>query len=256
MDNVSTMRHLRIVLVRTRFPENIGMAARAAANMGIGDLVLVSPERWGREIATPLATGKGLEVLENIRIVPTLSDALAGCCRAFGATARTGGWRQQIMTPSAAATAIMETLAKNDSACSLALVFGPEDRGLENTEIERCTDLVTIPTAPGASSLNLAQSVLILAYECFIRSLDQACHPAHSLRKGKHSRAATVEEQELFFATLQRILEVIEFLPRDNPEWFMQPLRRFFHRARIKRHEFDIFMGICRKLTRNIGKAE
>ena len=112
MDSVSTMRHLRIVLVRTRFPENIGMAARAAANMGIGDLVLVSPERWDKEIATPLATGKGLEVLENIRIVPTLSNALDGCCRAFGATARTGGWRQQIMTPSAVSTAIMEALAE------------------------------------------------------------------------------------------------------------------------------------------------
>ena len=271
------MRHIRIVLVRTRFPENIGMAARAAANMGISDLVLVNPERWDRDKAAPLATGKGLDVLHAARITPTLADALGGCIRAFGTTARTGGWRQQTVTPSTAAESIITAIAGEfgSTGCAVpetaipaekpaqqgapeyvALVFGPEDKGLENAEIELCTDLVTIPTAPGASSLNLAQSVLLLAYECFTKSLVHACPIEKKSCAGKHSRLTTIQEQETLFASLQQVLERVDFLPKNNPEWFMLPLRRFFRRASLHRHEFDLFMGICRNISRHLRKTD
>ncbi|MDL2210141.1 RNA methyltransferase [Desulfovibrio sp. OttesenSCG-928-O18] len=243
------MTDITVVLVRPRFPENIGMAARACANMGVSRLTLVDPERWDFDKAAPLATGKGLDVLAGISVVSSLKEAVGAHSLAIGATARTGGWRQNVMTPRKAAALIASARENTENGTNgVALVFGPEDRGLENAEVELCTHLVTIPTAPEASSLNLAQSVLILLYECFTTSLEHAYHPDRSPKNRKRSRAATVDEQELLFATLQEALLAIEFLPQDNPEWFMQPLRRFFRRSALQRHEYDLVMGICRRM--------
>ncbi|SBV92728.1 tRNA/rRNA methyltransferase (SpoU) [uncultured delta proteobacterium] len=244
------MLPVTVILVRPRFPENIGMAARACANMGVRDLVLVEPERWEYDKAAPLATGKGTTVLANIRLAPSLAAALKDHTAAFGTTARTGGWRMGVMPPRKAASAIMEHCRDAGGEASVALVFGPEDRGLENAETALCTHLVTIPTAPEASSLNLAQAVLLVLYECFTASLEHAYHPDRTPKGKKNSRAATIEEQEMLFRTLEETLTRIEFLPEANGEWFMQPLRRFFRRAVLRRHEFDLFMGICRRIAR------
>lgn len=239
-----------VILVRTRFPENIGMAARACANMGVSRLTLVDPERWDHDRAAPLATGKGLDVLASVTVTSTLAEAIKGHTMAFGTTARTGGWRTGVMTPRNAAAKIAGHTATMGEGATAALVFGPEDRGLENAEIAQCTHLITIPTAPEASSLNLAQAVLVVLYECFTASLEHAYHPDRMPKGRKTSRAATLEEQELLFATLEKTLGQIDFLPKDNAEWFMQPLRRFFQRAALRRHEFDLFMGICRQIPR------
>ena len=244
------MLPITVILVRPRFPENIGMAARACANMGVRDLVLIEPERWDYDKAVPLATGKGIEVLDHVRLMPSLAEALAPYTIALGTTARTGGWRSNVITPRKAAAAIAAHCRDAENNAAVALVFGPEDRGLENTETALCTHLVTIPTAPEASSLNLAQAVLVLLYECFTASLDHAYHPDRTPKGRKNSRIATVEEQEMLFATLEETLSGIEFLPKNNAEWFMQPLRSFFRRAILRRHEFDIFMGICRRIAR------
>ena len=227
------------------------MAARACANMGVEDLVLVNPERWEYDKAAPLATGKGLAVLDRVRVASSLMEALGGHTLAFGTTARTGGWRANVITPRKAAASIAEHCKRaGNEEDSVALVFGPEDRGLENAETALCSHLVTIPTAPDASSLNLAQAVLILLYECFTAGLDHAYHPDRTPKGRKHSRAATVEEQERLFAAMEKTLVRIDFLPENNAEWFMQPLRRFFRRAVPRRHEFDLIMGICRKILR------
>lgn len=243
-----------IILVRPRFPENIGMTARACANMGASGLVLIQPERWDYDKAAPLATGKGLAVLNAVRFAPSLADALAPHTMGVGTTARTGGWRPDVMTPRKAARTMVEYCRNTGNDASVALVFGPEDRGLENEDIALCSHLVTIPTAPDASSLNLAQAVLILLYEWFTASLVHAYHPDHAPKGRKRSRVATLEEQELLFGTLEKALTRIEFLPETNAEWFMQPLRRFFRRAVLRRHEFDLFMGICRRMLRITDK--
>lgn len=248
------MLPLTVILVRPRFPENIGMAARACANMGARDLVLVEPERWEYDKAAPLATGKGLDVLAAVRVVPSLTEALKNHTLAFGTTARTGGWRANVLTPRKAAAKITEHCRETGDNASVALVFGPEDRGLENTDTALCSHLVTIPTAPEASSLNLAQAVLVLLYECFTASLEHSFHLDREPKGRKTSRMATLEEQELLFATLENTLAGIDFLPKENGGWFMLPLRRFFHRAALRRHEFDLFMGICRQIARLAGK--
>lgn len=215
--------------------------------MGVSRLTLVAPKQWEYDAAAPPATGKALAVLGNVRVAATLAEALTGCTHAFGATARTGGWRLDAITPKNAAEKATRAISEGGS---VALVFGPEDRGLKNAEVDLCTHLVTIPTAPDASSLNLAQAVLVVLYELFTASLAHAYHPNRTPKSGKISRQATIEEQELLFATLRDSLVAIDFLPKDNPEWFMQPLRRFFRRAAPRRHEFDLFMGICRKMRR------
>ena len=174
---------VQIVLVKTRFPENIGMAARACANMGCPAIRLVDPERWDREKAGPLATPKGQSLLDGVRVSPDLAVAVAESSLVLGTTARTGGWRQALLAPGQAAREVAAALARDEK---VSLVFGPEDRGLNNEEITHCQRLVTIPTDAAASSLNLAQAVLLMLYgmrQC------RTCCPCVSRRgKDRHIR--------------------------------------------------------------------
>ena len=129
---------VQIVLVKTRFPENIGMAARACANMGCPAIRLVDPERWDREKAGPLATPKGQSLLDGVRVSPDLAVAVAESSLVLGTTARTGGWRQALLAPGQAAREVAAALARDEK---VSLVFGPEDRGLNNEEITHCQRL-------------------------------------------------------------------------------------------------------------------
>lgn len=242
------LHNLTVVLVKTRFPENVGMAARACANMGARDIVLVDPERWSDDAgdpakAVPLATPKGQDILAGVRVVATLAEAVADCAVVFGTTARTGGWRRELLSPERAAAEACPVLAGGDR---VAVVFGPEDRGLTNDEIEHCHRLLTIPTAPEASSLNLAQAVLVVLYECLKGT---AAHPFRP-GPGPDSRLATHAELERLHDTLRDTLLAIDYLRADNPDYFMMPVRRFLGRTRLRRHEFDLVMGVCRQVKR------
>lgn len=117
---------LQVVLVQTRFPENIGMAARACVNMGSHSIRLVAPERWDREKARPLATPKGQGVLDDVQVLPDVSAAVADCSLVIGTTARTGGWRRSLLSPEQAAGEVAQALERGEK---VAIVFGPEDRG-------------------------------------------------------------------------------------------------------------------------------
>lgn len=243
---------LVVVMVKTRFPENVGMVARACVNMGAGDIILVDPERWDIDQARPLATAKGVALLDRVRVVPTLGEALHDCTAVWGTTARTGGWRREILTPEKAGPEIASSLADGER---VALVLGPEDRGLNNEEIEHCTRLLTIPTSPEASSLNVAQASLIVLYECHKASLAHPFRPG----PGPESRRITQNENELLFNTLRDTLLAIDYLRPDNPDYFMMPVRRFLGKAGLRRHEFDMLMGVCRQVRRlasSHGKAD
>ena len=236
----SGLPDLTVVLVGTRFPENVGMAARACANMGCPNLILVAPELWIPEKARPLATAKGEAVLESLRIVDTLAQALAEQVLVIGATARVGGWRRNLLTPEDAAAEIAPLLEEH---APVALVFGPEDRGLNNDELEHCHRLVTIPTA-GASSLNLAQAVLLLLYAC----LRASPAPARTADPGPLSRRVNHAELELVYAAIRDTLLDIDYLHADNPDYFLMPVRRFLGKAALRRHEMDMLLGICRQI--------
>lgn len=234
---------ITIVLVKTRFPENIGMVARACANMGATDIILVDPERWDIDKARPLATPKGEPLLDTIRVVDDLATALADHTLVWGTTARTGGWRRSILSPRKAAESIRLSLGEGER---VAIVFGPEDRGLNNEEIELCGQLLTIPTEPSASSLNLAQAVLIVLYECFaaMQQFEDTPAPLPTARRITHS------EQELLFTTIKGTLLDIDYLPQTNPDYFLMPLRRFMGKGGLRRGDFDMLMGMCRQVRR------
>ena len=153
-----------------------------------------------------------------------------------------GKWYPRSITASKYETKdVAERLALGEE---VAIMFGPEDRGLSNEDLENCGRLVTIPTAPDASSLNLAQAVLLMIYECYLALPDTARIDAHP----NLSRRVTAEERDFLCHTLKTTLRDIGTIPRDNPEHFFLPLARFFDRADLRRHEMDIFMGICRQM--------
>lgn len=253
------LTNLCVILVRTRFPENIGMTARAMANMGASRLVLVQPERWDREKAAALATPQGLALLDSIELADSLEPIVASFSLAIGATARSGGWRNDLLSPEKAAG---QARAAAREGGSVALVFGSEDKGLSNAEVEMCNRLVTIPTSTEHCSLNLAQAVLVLLYECmkadmalpFDAGNGQAGRDWTRPARSAGSRRATLEEERLLFSVLQETLQAIDHLPMDNTSWFMQPMRRFLRKNRLRKHEFDMFMGICRQMRNKLGQ--
>ncbi len=240
--------NLTVVLFRPKFSENVGAAARACANMGVSRLVLVDPHHFDLDRARPMATSKGGLVLDKLEIADTLAQALAGAEAVYGTTARLGGWRKGVIPPEQAAPTICDTLSAGGG---VALVFGPEDAGLTNQETQLCGRLITIPTADAATSLNLAQAVLLVCYEIFKASqgLDrQQAGPVPS-------RAATHAERESLFTALRETLLAIDFLKPDNPDYWMLPVRRFIDRVGLKRQEFNLLMGICRQVKWAVGAA-
>ncbi len=236
--------HFAVVMVGTKFSENVGSAARAMANMGVGELVLAAPRGYDEARALSLATPKGAAVLRNIRVEPDLAAALAPYAKVYATTARTGGWRREVATPAQVVAEMHEVMAEGEAG-RVAVVFGPEDRGLTNEEIEVCGQVVTIPTVDDASSLNVAQAVLVLCYEVFKSRPGKPFRPAGA---GGESRLATHAEQEALFAAMQEALTVIDFLKGDNPAYWMLPVRRFLQRMRLRRREVNLLMGVCRQV--------
>lgn len=246
------LKNLDIVMVGTRFPENIGMTARACANMGAGNIILVTPERWDRTKASPLATAKGQCILDTLTLAASMQEALAPYTLAIATTARTGGQRRELLSPEAMARETVQLLRQGER---VALVMGAEDRGLTNEELLHCQRLTTIPTNPGASSLNVAQATLLLLYECFkaaqqamTRSVDGQASASPRMLELRPSRRIHIEEQDRLYRVIKETLLDIDFLHGDNPDYFLLPLRRFLGRSDIRRHEYDALMGVCRQI--------
>lgn len=232
---------LTIVLFRPKFSENVGAAARACANMGVSRLVVVDPPAFDLDRARPMATSKGGLLLDKLEIVPTLAEAVAGAQMVFGTTARLGGWRTAILSPEQAAASARDVLAADGG---VAVVFGPEDAGLSNQETQLCAHLINIPTAGEATSLNLAQAVLVVCYEIFKATQGLANAPIGPTP----SRTVSHAEREALFANLRRMLLTIDCIKPDNPDYWMLPVRRLIERVGLKRKEFNLLMGICRQI--------
>jgi tRNA/rRNA methyltransferase len=242
------LHQVRVVLFEPKFPENVGSVARACLNMGVADLALVNPRNFDLQKALPLATPHAADILSSACTVSSLAEALDGCEAAYGATARTGGWRRGIMSPPTLAGAVRERLRRG---ARTALVFGPEDRGLTNAETSLCTALATIPTNFQGTSLNLAQAVVILLYECFKAAQEQPFEPAHQSRE----RGCTMAEQEVLYGELRRALLDVDFLHEQDADYRMMAVRRLFGRVDLKRSEYNMLMGICRQMRWAAGRA-
>ena len=246
--HTTMLNNFSVVLFRPKFSENVGAAARACANMGVSRLALVDPPAFDLDRARPMATSKGGLLLDRLEIVATLAEAVAGAQDVYGTTARLGGWRKGVITPGQAAGGVCRTLAAGGG---VAVVFGPEDAGLSNQETQLCSRLINIPTADEATSLNLAQAVLLVCYETFKASQGLA----EEEDVPSPSRAATHAERESLFGALRESLLAIDFLKADNPDYWMLPVRRFIDRVGLRRHEFNLLMGVCRQIKWAVGQG-
>ena len=236
------LENVTVVLNRPRFPENIGAAARAVCNMGIGHLVVVAPENCDLTRVLTLATHAAIEVVEQMECFEDLRPALASYNCVVGTTARLGGQRQTISAPAQMAEYLVPVSQDNQ----VALVFGPEDRGLTNEELRLCHHLVTIPTAQ-FSSLNLAQAVMVLCYELFKTNMP----PVKTITP----RLATRIELDGMYDQLRELLVRICYIQPENPDYWLNKLRRFFTRLQLQAGEVSIIRGICRQIDWYAGKC-
>ena len=228
---------VRIILVGTTHPGNIGATARAMKNMGLTDLTLIDPRYFPHEDATARASGAE-DILEAARVVDNLDQALADCVYAAGASARLRAIDWPTMEPRECAA----RLINESSAGNVAVVFGPEKSGLTNDDLDRCNTLLTIPTDPAFSSLNLAMAVQIVCYELWlVRQTAQVAREPDVPR-------ATGEEFEHFYDHLQCVLTESGFLDPENPRLLMRRLRRLFTKAELDQNEVNILRGILTSL--------
>jgi TrmH family RNA methyltransferase len=236
---------IRIVLVGTTHPGNIGAVARAMKNMGLVDLALVNPRYFPHEEAVARASG-ATDILDNAMVVSSLAEALTDCVYVAGASARS----RTISWPSMGPRDCAERMISESNNGKVAAVFGPEKSGLHNDDLDLCHTLLTIPTDPGFSSLNIAMAVQVVTYELRVASL---------LDRGpvfeSEAPPATGEEMEHFYAHLEQVLNEIRFLDPENPRHLMRRLRRLFIRTRPDKNEVNILRGILTAIDRK-GQAD
>ena len=235
MSATVNLKNFSIILSRPRYPENIGAAARAMRNMGFEQLIVVDPQNYDMSRVLKMATHGAVEVVEQIKVYEDLRTALEPLNYVVGTTARLGGQRQLV----GSAARLAQKLAPISKKNQVGLLFGPEDRGLTNADIRLCHELVNIPTAE-FSSLNLAQAVMVVCYE--LRRYNQP--------RGKTfvPRLANRHELEGMYSQLKDILVRISYIQPDNPDYFMNNLRHFGTRLKLRAKEVSIIRGICRQI--------
>lgn len=246
------LARVRVVLVATSHPGNIGSAARAMRTMGLSSLWLVAPREFPSPEATAMASGADA-MLDSAQVVATLDEALAGCVRVFGATPKSRRVPMPELSPRAAAPLLLEAAASHD----VALVFGTERIGLTNEEIERCHVAVNIPTSAEYNSLNLSQAVQVLCYELRLAALEPVgagCEqPAASWPTPQFSDdepPADSARLEAFFGHLESTLGAVDFFKGRPSYTIMRRLRRIFLRAQLSTREVLILRGILADVER------
>lgn len=241
------LQNLRIVLVGTQHPGNIGSAARAMKTMGLHGLHLVAPERFPDPDAAMMAAGAD-DLLAAAPVHADLDAALAGCHFVLGTTARRRHVPMPELGPREAARQLYAAAARGP----VALVFGRERTGLENAELQRCHASVAIPSDPAFSSLNLAAAVQVLAYELRLASLGEG-DPAAAAPvplPAPEEPPATADELERLFGHLEQALDDIDFHKGKPPEMVMARLRRLYLRAGLDSREVKILRGILSEAQR------
>jgi tRNA/rRNA methyltransferase len=255
VDN-SLFKRLRFVLVETSSSGNIGAAARALKTMGFSDLVLVNPrfaDALRQEQAIAFASG-AQDILQSARIVASIDEALEGCNYAAAVSARLREFSPPVVAPRALAAQLAA-----DPDLRAALVFGSERYGLPNAIVEKCNVLINIPANPDYSSLNLAQAIQVLAYECRVAALPDGAGERQGLDHqgsaiGFHGEAASLAQIDGMFAHLEQALTAIEFLSPDNPKKLMPRLKRLFSRTQLETEEVNILRGIARQILARRGE--
>jgi len=242
---------IRIVLVETSHPGNIGAAARAMKVMGLYDLCLVAPKHFPDAQATAMASGAD-DILQQAKVVENLADAIADCHIVIGTSARSTRYLQwPLRTARECGQYVAEQIQANiqdkdqDKAPlkKVAILFGRERTGLTNDELDYCQSLVHIPSNPDYSSLNIAAAVQLISYEC---SIHQAQSVLSTPKQNETRQEMPINNaaMEGFYQHLEKTLADIRYLDRDNPRYLMRRLRRLFGRIDILPSEMNILRGI------------
>ena len=235
---------LVVVLHRPRDLVNIASVIRIMKNFALRDLRLVAPAEYDAFRVEGIAHKTG-DVLKRVVVFDALDQALADCHHVVGFTARQRSAKRNAQRPREAAG---EVLAVSE-ATLVALVFGPEDRGLTNDELDRCHRIVTIPTSADYASLNLAQAVAVMAYELF---LARGTPPLKPPRRA--AEPATQEQLERLFADAHQALEAIDFFKTRNPEPIMRTVREVLHRTPLDAREVELARAMCIEAAKRVRR--
>jgi TrmH family RNA methyltransferase len=225
---------IRVVLVNPTHPGNIGAAARAMKNMGLRDLHLVGPSAFPHSEATARASSAD-DVLDAARVHEQFEDAIGDCGLVVGTSARQRHLPWELAEPRECAARIVQASRSGQ----VALVFGSERMGLTNAELARCNLLISIPTDPEYSSLNLGMAVQVVAYELWL-----AMRPGAPPPPEPDVPLATADEMLRLYAHIEEVLDLIDFRDRTGSGQLMTRIRRLFNRAQLDQNEMNILRGI------------
>jgi tRNA (cytidine32/uridine32-2'-O)-methyltransferase len=240
--------NIRIVLVNTTHPGNIGGAARAMKNMGLAELYLVQPREYPAPRAVWRAAG-ARDVLAAATIVESVDEAIADCSLVVGTSARERRIPWPLLNPRECGEQIYSEAASHKTA----LLFGREDRGLTNDELQKCHYHVHIPSNPDYSSLNLATAVQVLAYEVRMASLADEQGNLPSITDWDQP-PVTAGDLEFFHEHLASTMAELQFYDPENPKQLLTRMRRLFNRARMDQMEVSILRGLLSAVQRKISK--
>lgn len=240
---------IRIVLVNTSHPGNIGGVARAMKNMGLSQLYLVAPRDYPHEQAQWRAAS-AKDILDAAVVVPTLEDAIRDCQFVVGTSAR----ERRIPWPLLDARQCAEQMAQASEREQVAVLFGREDRGLTNDELQVCNLHLNIPTSGAYSSLNLAMAVQIVAYE--LNMVISSSSLTVSKTEQWDSPFASQGDMEHFYRHLEETLIDVEFLDPAAPRQLMSRLRRLYSRIRLDEMELNILRGVLTETQKWVKRAQ
>ena len=249
MRQCMNLDNIRIVLVNTSHPGNIGGVARAMKNMGLGRLCLVAPRQYPDEQASWRAASAS-DVLAAAEIVGTVEEAVADCQFVVGTSARERRIPWPLLDPRRCA----ERMAVASDQEQVAILFGREDRGLTNEELKLCNLHLNIPTSEDYSSLNLAMAVQIVCYE--LRMLQAQGHLPSAEVDQWDAPFSTADNMERYYEHLEQTLVDIEFLDPAAPRQLMARLRRLYSRVRLDEMELNILRGVLTQTQKWVRKAK
>ena len=237
------LNSVKVVLVGTTHPGNIGATARAMKNMGILDLALVEPKEFPSDVAT-FRSKAAKDILEKASVHASLEEAISECELVVGTSARGRTVPWPVLNPREAA----EEMHKSSLNGKVAIVFGREDRGLTNEELGLCNFHVHIPSDPEYSSLNLSQAVQILAYEIRLSYLQDL----NVSKEYWDVELANNEQTERLINHMDELMQEVDFYDVENPRKLLVRVRRFFKRSKIDVMEANIFRGLFATIQKKL----
>lgn len=249
MDERQLRKQFSVILVQPQTSGNIGAVARAMKNMGFYDLRLVDPQAHHLNRECLERAMEAQPIVKKAKLFLSLKEAAGDCHHVLGTSRK----KRSRTVPFQTLQQFSRDFLKKIDSQKIALVFGREDRGLTNEEVQICDSVIEIPTSKEFPSLNLSHAVIIVLYEIFMTLSGIREHT--SVSKKDDISMASALQKEAFFDHLRKALLSIDFLHRNNPERIMRDLRNIFNRAALDEREVTILRGICRQMMNKSSRS-